>query len=190
VGIYRRKHPNNVYLAYPGSDYQIEVYAPRAGVARRLVSAGGVKAIAGGPTPSSVVAVSADRLKALAASLGRPIYWAGSKPNFTYELTRTSDGKIYVRYLPAGVSVGAPKAYLTVGTYPVRNAYRVTRAAGSGANSVKIAVGGGAVAVYNRGHPTNVYLAYPGSNFQIEVFDPNRGEAKKLVASESITPVR
>ena len=75
-------------------------------------------------------------------------------------------------------------------TYPVRNALRVTRAAGSGANAVRMALGGGAVAVYNREHPTNVYLAYPGSKFQIEVFDPKRGEARKLVASQSITPVR
>jgi len=189
LGVYRQKHPNNVYLAYSGSDYQVEVYAPRAGVARRLVSGGGVKAIGGSPAQSRVLAVSVDRLKALAASLGQPIYWAGSMPNVTYELTRTSDGKIYIRYLPAGVSVGASKPYLTVGTYPVRNAYRVTRAAGSGATSVKIAAGGGAIAVYNREHPANVYLAYPRSKFQIEVFDPKRGEARKLVASQSITPV-
>ena len=190
VGVYRRKHPNNVYLAYPGSDYQIEVFAPRAGVARRIASTGGVKAVGGSPALSRVNSVSVDRLKALAASLGQPIYWAGSMPDVTYELTRLSDGKIYVRYLPAGVSVGAPKAYLTVGTYPVRNAYRVTREAGSGANAVKIAVGGGAIGVYNREHATNVYLAYPGSKFQIEVFDPKPGEARRLVASESITPVR
>ena len=28
-------------------------------------------------------------------------------------------------------------------------------------------------AIYNRSTPTNVYFAYPGSNLQIEVFDPS-----------------
>jgi hypothetical protein len=190
VGIYRPKHPHNVYLAYPGSDYQIEVYAPRAGLARRLVTTRGVQAIGGRFASSSAVAVSVNRLKALATSLGQPIYWAGSRPRITYEFTRTVDGKIYIRYLPAGVPVGASTPYLTVGTYPVRNAFRVTREAGSGAKSVKISIGGGAIAVYSRGHSKNVYVAYPGSNFQIEVFDPKADAAKRLVTSQSIAPVR
>jgi hypothetical protein len=190
VGIYRPKHPHNVYLAYPGSDYQIEVYAPRTGLARRLVTTRGVQAIGGRFTSSSAVAVSVNRLKALATSLGQPIYWAGSRPGITYEFTRTADGKIYIRYLPAGVPAGASTPYLTVGTYPLRRAFRVTREAGSGAKSVKIAIGGGAIAVYSRGHSKNVYVAYPGSNFQIEVFDPKAGVARRLVTSQSIAPVR
>jgi hypothetical protein len=190
VGVYRPKHPHNVYLAYPGSDYQIEVYAPRAGLARRLVSTRGVQAIGGRFASSTAVAVSVNRLKALATSLGQPIYWAGSRPGITYEFTRTADGKIYIRYLPTNVAVGASTPYLTVGTYPVRNAFRVTREAGSGAKSVKISIGGGAIAVYSRGHSKNVYVAYPGSNFQIEVFDPKADAARRLVTSQSIAPVR
>jgi hypothetical protein len=33
-----------------------------------------------------------------------PVYWAGPRPSYTYELTRTSDGRIFVRYLPTGVA--------------------------------------------------------------------------------------
>ena len=42
---------------------------------------------------------------------------------------------------------------------------------------------GGGVAFYTRGHPDNVYLAYPGSHYQIEVFDPSPGRAQHLVAA-------
>jgi hypothetical protein len=51
-------------------------------------------------------AVSAEDLTALPATVHHPVYWAGPKPGFTYELTRTSSGLIFIRYLPNGVPVG------------------------------------------------------------------------------------
>jgi hypothetical protein len=193
VGLYRPAHPTNVYAAFPGSNYEIEVYAPTPRAARRLVERGRLKVL--GPSDSSrpasgPVAVSAAELKAVAANLGRPIYWAGSQPDTTYELTRTPEGRIYVRYLPPGVGVGARKPYLTIGTYPLANAFLVTKKAGRLPGAVRIPVGGGGVAVYNVKQPKNVYLAYPGVNFQIEVYDPKPGGARKLVTAESIAPVR
>ena len=71
-------------------------------------------------------ATTADKLRALSVELGHPIYWAGPLPNRTYELTRTSDDRIFIRYLPHGVPVGIRQAAFTiVGTYPVPNAYKV-----------------------------------------------------------------
>ena len=60
-------------------------------------------------------AVSAQSLAALPSEVHHPVYWAGPKAGFTYELTRTSDGRTFNRYLPAGVRVGTnqPK-YLTI----------------------------------------------------------------------------
>src|SRR5207244_741082 len=64
-------------------------------------------------------AASIERLDAFASSVGHPIYWAGSQPSYRYELSRTKDGRVYIRYLPPGVKLGDPHPrYLTIGTYP------------------------------------------------------------------------
>src|SRR2546421_344684 len=85
-------------------------------------SGGGSKRSTQGRT--SPVAVSARSLSGLARSLGHPIYWLGQRSGTTYELTRTTD-RVYIRYLPAGAKVGDRRPFLTVGTYPMRNAFGV-----------------------------------------------------------------
>ena len=81
----------------------------------------------GSPVPrgATAVRVSLKGLKTLAA-LGIPIYWAGQRPGTTYELTKTADNRVFIRYLPAGVPIGSGKGYLTIGTYPVSHAFLVT----------------------------------------------------------------
>ena len=79
------------------------------------------------PRGSAVRAVTPAELKSLATSLAQPIYWVGPEPRVTYELTQTTGGLIYVRYLPAGVEVGDRRTFLTVGTYPVNNAFAQQR---------------------------------------------------------------
>src|SRR5512132_740801 len=59
------------------------------------------------------------QLQRLAASVDHPVYWAGPRPGFSYELTRTTTGRIFVRYLPHGVATGDSRPdFLIVGTYP------------------------------------------------------------------------
>jgi hypothetical protein len=136
------------------------------------------------------VAASQDRLRQLADQEGHDVYWIGPEDNTTYELTRTSAGRIFVRYLPKGVPVGVDKAdYTIVGTYPVPNATKVLQALAAKDHEHKLLVPGGGIAVYNSSQPTNVYVAYPGSNLQIEVFDPSAKRAQQLVASGQVVPV-
>ena len=135
-------------------------------------------------------ATSADKLRALSVELGHPIYWAGPLPNRTYELTRTSDNRIFIRYLPKGVPVGIRQAAFTiVGTYPVPNAYKVLQglAKKPGESTFSAPVGG--FAVYSTAQPSNVYLAYPGSNVQIEVYDPSPQRARRLITSGQVAAV-
>jgi hypothetical protein len=139
-------------------------------------------------TTVTAVAVSQDGLETL-ASLGRPIYWAGARPGDTYELTQSAGGKVFVRYLPVNVPVGTPKVYLTIGTYPMANAYAVTRRAAAHPGTTIVPATRGAVAFYRTNLPTNVYMAYPGSDFQVEVFDPTPTEAHELVTSGTIARV-
>jgi hypothetical protein len=136
------------------------------------------------------VAASVARLRALASTAGHPVYWAGPKEGTTYELTRTSGGRIYVRYLPRGVPVGIRSATFTiVGTYPVANALKVLKDLAKKPGERQLSAPADGFAVYEQSHPTNVYVAYPDSNLQVEVFDPSPRRARRLVTSGAVAPV-
>jgi hypothetical protein len=190
IGLVNKTRPRSVYVAYPGWSSQVEVYDPNPAVARRIAKGGFVRPVsspaarARGPK-----AVSPAQLKSLAALLGHPIYWVGSRPNVTYELKVTPEGLVYVRYLPKGVAVGAERPVLTIATYPVTNAFAVTKSAANGQGVVTIHVPGGGIAAYSTQSPTNVHLAYPGEDAQVEVYDPSGKVPPKLVASGHVVPV-
>ena len=137
------------------------------------------------------VAATPDRLRELSVEVGRPIYWLGPRENRTYELTRTPHDRIFVRYLPKGVAVGHAAGEV----HDRRHVSRRRRAtsvlkelAKTGGESSFTAPKNG-FAVYSTSHPTNVYLAYPGSNVQIEVFDPSAEHARELITSGQVVPV-
>ena len=91
------------------------------GVVLWLVLRGGTETSS---SQAPAAAASFRRLSQFASSVGHPVYWAGLQPRFTYELSHTKDGRVYIRYLPPGVKVGNRNPnYLTVGTYPLRNAF-------------------------------------------------------------------
>jgi len=129
------------------------------------------------------------QLRALAIKAGHPIYWAGPESGRVYELTVTSSGRIYVRYLPHGVSVGNGGSYTFVGTYPFPNAYQALKTLAKHGD-VSFTVPGNGVAVYSTSTPTNVYVAFPGTNEEIEVYDPSPAHVRALIASGQIAPVR
>ena len=187
VAFYAGKVPTNVYLAYPGSSEQIEVYDPSAARAQSLVTSGQITPVV--TRRAAAKATSPTALKALETKLGHPLYWAGPKKGVTYELTQASGGSVYLRYLAPGARVGSNKPYLTIGSYSLTNAFATTKSLASEAGAVRIEVGGGGVAFYTAARPTNVYLAYPGEGVQIEVYDPSAARAHELVASRMITPV-
>jgi hypothetical protein len=138
-----------------------------------------------------LTAVTPRRLVALAREANQPIYWAGQRRGVKYELTRTIDGRYFVRYLPRSVRVGNRSGeYLLVGTYPVDNAYQAIRRAAkeSGAHTFRVPAGG--LAVVNDKAPNNVYFAYPSKDYQVEVFDPSARSARQLVAAGAVKPVR
>jgi hypothetical protein len=77
-------------------DNQVEVYDPSPGAARRLVTSGAVGPVGSGATasvtPVKPTAASIQDLRALAASSGHAIYWAGKQSGTTYELSELSGG--------------------------------------------------------------------------------------------------
>jgi hypothetical protein len=141
------------------------------------------------PKGAKAVLISLKGLKTLAA-LGIPIYWAGEQPGVTYELTKTGDNRVFIRYLPAGVPIGSSQPYLTIGTYPVSDAFIVTNRLAAKSGSVPVDIGKDGVAFSSRKSPESVFLAYRGSGVQIEVYDPMPGRARDLVTSRQVTAVR
>jgi hypothetical protein len=128
-------------------------------------------------------------LKEKVASLGETVYWIGSKYRVTYELTRNPAGNIFLRYLPKGVAIGASGAYPTVGTYPMKNATATTKAAAARSGAVPVKLNG-AEAFYTKSKATGVFVAFEGSSYQIEVYDPDSAKALAAVSSGQVRPVR
>jgi len=144
----------------------------------------------GGAKPVGPIAATPAALRSLSASSGKPIYWAGPRPNTTYEFTRTAGGRAYVRYLPPGAKIGNRSAsYTIVGTYPTQDAHNVLKQLSKHPNEKTIPAPNGAIAVYSTAAPTNIYVAFPGEDVQIEVFDPSVAKARRLVTTGRVVPV-
>jgi hypothetical protein len=159
-------------------------------VAWLVLRDGGNSTTSGTPAPGAVQAASRDDLRSLAGSLDHPLYWAGVKKNFTYELTRTTDGRVYIRYLPAGVKVGDKRAkFLTIGTYPRKKAFAELERAAKSQGSVKVGFGHGGLMVFSQAKPTSVYFGFPNARFQVEVYDPSADTARRLVLAGQVVPI-
>jgi hypothetical protein len=140
-----------------------------------------------GVSSVSPVALSSAGLHTIARAVAQRIYWAGPARGHLYELTRTSTGYVYIRYLPHGVKAGAPgKKYLVIGTYPYQGAYTALRASTGKKHPVAHSQG---IAVIDPKHATNVRVAYPGVNYEIEVYDPYPRVAYGVATSGVLAPV-
>lgn len=134
--------------------------------------------------------VTAADLRALSAEVGHPVYWVGERPGADLELTREANGDVYIRYLTGGAEAGDPRPrFVTVGTYPVADAVAATTSAATAAGSEPLDVPHGGIAFVNPESPGSVYVAYPDSNYQIEVFTPAADEALRLVTDGDVVPV-
>jgi hypothetical protein len=135
-------------------------------------------------------AASLDRLRDLASSVDHPVYWAGEQPGGEYELTVENDGKIYIRYLAQGAPVGSRKVKsLTIGTYPFSDALGTLQVTARQPGAITDQTPDGGLVVSNDSNPNNVYVAYPGSDYQIEIYDPDARTALNLATSGAIEPI-
>ncbi len=126
--------------------------------------------------------LSESQLRAFGKAQAFPVYWAGPQQNRRYELTRTANGRIYIRYLTPSAQVGTKQArFLTVGTYPGTNAYGALQTVGRRPGSFKVRTRSGALVVWATANPRSVYFSFPKAGFQVEVYAPETGRAKSLV---------
>lgn len=191
VAVVDPTRPKNVYLAFPGGGAQIEVFSPTPGAARRLAEAGAIVPLGDrAPGTAPPFLATAKELVAFARSLPEKAYWAGPRPASRYELTRTSDGSVFVRYLDRTAEAGDPRAdFLTVATYPRPGALPELETAAKKSGSVSIPLPGGGLAVYDVQTPTNVHLAFDHEPLQIEVYAPAGTDVPGLVRSGRVVPI-
>jgi hypothetical protein len=134
--------------------------------------------------------VSADSLREASSAGASPIYWAGEQEGTELELSRPDKERTYVRYLTGGAEAGDERAdFLTVSTYVQPNAVAVLRRQSERSGGTIGHAPGDATVYYDQANPGSVYLAYPGSPVEVEVYDPSFERALRLVKSGRIVTV-
>ncbi len=140
-------------------------------------------------SPGAAEIVSSDSLRDTASD-AVPIYWAGEREGTELELSRPDKERTYVRYLTGDAEAGDKRAdFLTIGTYAQPNAVASLRRQAKRSSGTIDHAPGNATVYYDRGNPQSVYLAYPGSSVEVEVFDPSFKRALRLVESGQIVAV-
>lgn len=108
-------------------------------------------------------------------------YWAGPQEGANFSLTVTADKQVFIKYLPGGKGLSdANPSYRIIATYPEPAAFDITRAAGTKSNAVAFVNNDGAAVYYDKAKANNIYLAYSGINYSVEIFDPNADTALTL----------
>jgi hypothetical protein len=154
-------------------------------IAWAVAGRGGSSSDASRVVPVEPVALSTSGLRTLAGVVGQPIYWAGPQPNFLYELRRTPDAKVYIRYLPPSVAAGASGDYLTVGTFPHRGAFAALEHMARGHG---IRLPGGGLALVDAKTPKSVHIAFPNVGYDVEVSDSSPARALAVATSGEVRP--
>lgn len=140
------------------------------------------------PLSQTTRLVSVGQLQNVARASRYPIYWVGAMPHRQLELTKASAG-VFVRYLPTGVKAGDRRRFLGVVTYPLPNAYKLTRSFVRTRGARLYRLSHGWIAVRNPARPNSVYVSYPRSPVQIEVNDRDPARALRLVKAGSVKPI-
>lgn len=139
--------------------------------------------------PQAVSVVSESELLGALEGAGYPIYWAGPRAGIDYEVSRPSSDRTFIRYLPKGEEAETEKPFLTVGSYQQSDALGRIQELGQKPGAILVKAAGGGSAYAEGPDATSAYLAFPGVDTQIEVFDPEAGEALDLIRSGAIVPV-
>jgi hypothetical protein len=130
------------------------------------------------------------QLREAAQTVGHPVYWAGPDQDGEPELTVTTDGRVFLRYITGEEGAGVQRAdFLTVATYSVANAEEALQevAGREGRESFELPDGG--LAVVDTANPERVYFVPSGSGLQVEVFHPQVGVARELVETNEIEQI-
>jgi hypothetical protein len=130
--------------------------------------------------------VTRDELLAKAKSFGLATYWNGQMVGTQIELTITTQGQFYVRYLPEGVEVGSKDKYFTVASLYDANAYINVQNLAAQPGAKWRTYQTGATAAAASATDENIYFAYDGYPILVDVFTTNPDEGWALVDAGAI----
>ena len=143
------------------------------------------------PAAGEPALLTAAVLTGVTGAVGHDVYGVAAPAGTRPEVTRSSSGEVWVRYLSDGAKLGDPRAdYLTVGTYPRTDALAAAKAAAEGAKSRSAELPDGGVMLWSLERPESVYAASPGSDLLVEVYSPDPARARALVSGGAVAPLR
>ena len=143
------------------------------------------------PAAGKPALLTAAVLTGVTGAVGHDVFGVAAPPGTRPEVTRSSTGDVWVRYLSGDAKVGDPRAeYLTIGTYPRADALAAAKAAADGEQQRSAELPDGGVMLWSLERPESVYAASPGSDLLVEVYSPDAARARALVAGGAVAPLR
>lgn len=151
---------------------------------------GGEEEAAAPAPPGAARVVGVEELREAAAGSDVPVYWVGPQTGAELELSEVGKARAYVRYLTGGAEAGDPQpSFLTIGTYRLPDALAALRANAERSGVKLRKAPRGALVWVDPQSPTSAYLARPGDDFQVEVYDPSPKHALGVALSPRLRPV-
>jgi len=143
------------------------------------------------PAAGEPVLLTADVLSRVSAAVGHEVYGVAAPAGTRPEVTRSSSGEVWVRYLSGDAKLGDKRAdYLTIGSYPRADALAAAKAAAEGEQSRSAELPDGGLMLWSLDRPESVYAASPGSDLLVEVYSPDPARARALVRDGAVAPLR
>jgi hypothetical protein len=143
------------------------------------------------PAAGKPALLTAGVLSRVVASAGHDVYGVAAPAGTRPEITRSSSGEVWVRYLSGTAKLGDPRAdYLTIGTYPRADALAAAKAAAEGEQTRSAELPDGGIMLWSLDRPESVYAAGPGSDLLVEVYSPDPARARALVSGGAVAPLR
>lgn len=127
------------------------------------------------------IALSQGQLRDLVVREGLVVYWLGPEKGVRYALVSVNKNQNYVRYLPDGQGLNDVGAnFRVVGTYKAKDAFLTTQIKSTQltAGSAGFTNADGDAVYYNTiTNPLSAYVGLRNADYQVEIFDPIRGQA-------------
>jgi len=143
------------------------------------------------PAAGTPALLTATVLTGVTGAVGHDVYGVAAPAGTRPEVTRSSTGDVWVRYLSGDAKLGDKRAdYLTVGTYPRTDALAAAKAAAEGTKSRSAELPDGGIMLWSLERPESVYAASPGSDLLVEVYSPDPARARALVSGGAVAPLR
>jgi hypothetical protein len=119
------------------------------------------------------------------------IYWVGPQGDTRYLLTIDKTGSGIIRYIPiSGAVSSATTITRTVATYSANGAYEKSVSVSTKVGTSTFQNADKSLVFYKNADTNDVFMAFPGKNFQVEIFDPVAGQALSLaVLAGQVRPV-